>query len=79
MGDRFLSPLEIDAKARRNEAEALRNKSEASQFKARAEDAEYQLAGIQMENAQRLLAVGMPIAQIAEVLNLSIEKLRDLE
>jgi CRISPR/Cas system CSM-associated protein Csm2 small subunit len=57
----------------------LRNKSEASQFKARAEDAEYQLAGIQMENAQRLLAVGMPIAQIAEVLNLSIEELRDLE
>jgi Uma2 family endonuclease len=71
-GDRFLSPLEIDAKARRNQAEA-------SQFKARAEDAESQLAGMQTEAAQRLLAIGMPIAQIAEVLNLSIEALRDID
>ncbi len=45
MGDRFLSPLEIDAKARRNE-------SKASQLKARAENAEYQLAGIQIDNTE---------------------------
>jgi hypothetical protein len=31
------------------------------------------------EGARRLIAAGMPIAQIAEVLNLSIEELRDLE
>jgi Uma2 family endonuclease len=72
MGDRFLSSIEIDAKARRNEAEA-------SQFKAWAEDAECRLAEIQRENARRLFALGMPIAQIAEVLNVPIDGLRDLE
>jgi hypothetical protein len=41
----------------------------------RAERAESKLE----EGARRLIAAGMPIAQIAEVLNLSIEELRGLE
>jgi Uma2 family endonuclease len=57
-GDRFLSPLELDAQNR--------------QLTDRLESAESQLT----EAARRLIALGMPIAQIAEVLNMSIEDLQ---
>jgi Uma2 family endonuclease len=120
-GDRFLSPLELDAKVRRLEliaqnaklqvenaelrVETAEFRAEAAEFRIgnaelraenaelrietaelraetaefRAETAELQLVGVQRQNAQRLLALGISIAQIAEVLNLSIDDLRDLE
>lgn len=74
-GDRFLSSLEIDAEKRRLGDRAEKIDAENQRLTDRAKRAESKLE----EGARRLMAAGMPIAQIAEVLNLSMEELRDLE
>jgi DNA-binding CsgD family transcriptional regulator len=61
--------------ARRLTDRAEKIDAENQRLTDHAEGAESKLE----EGARRLMAAGMPIAQIAEVLNLSIEKLRDLE
>jgi Uma2 family endonuclease len=66
-GDRFLSSIEIDAENRR-----LIDRAEMAE--RQAESTKSQLES----GAKRLIALGMPIAQISEVLDLSIEELRDL-
>jgi Uma2 family endonuclease len=74
-GDRFLTPLEIDAENRR-----LTYRANSAQL--RADSAELQLESTKSqleEGARRLIALGMPIAQIAEILNMAIEDLRDLK
>jgi hypothetical protein len=63
-----LSSLEIDAENRRLTYRAETAERQAEYTKSQLE------AG-----AKRLIALGMPIAQISEVLNLSVEELRDLE
>jgi hypothetical protein len=67
-GDRFLSPLELDTQNRH-----LTHRAETAE--RQAENTKSQLK----EGARRLIALGMPIAQIAEVLSLPIEALRNLE